>query len=88
MLEWISGTRNKAATCLSRLVKLPNDDKATGTMLTTTNLNVPAFNTRSQTSQQHQTTMGMRQSNTPSIMNPPTSDLTQWKPIQILHKNT
>ena len=27
--EWISGAQNKADNCLSRLVKLPNDSKAT-----------------------------------------------------------
>ena len=45
-------------------------------MLTATNSNGPAFTTRSQTSQKHQTTMDMRPSNTPSIMNAATSDLT------------
>ena len=50
-LERISGTRNKAANCLSRLVKLPNDSKATVMMLTATNLDGPALNTRRQTSQ-------------------------------------
>ena len=74
--KWISGTRNKAANCLSRLVKLPNDSKATVTMLTATNSDGPEFNTRSQTSQQCQTTTDKRPSNTPSIMNPVTSDLT------------
>ena len=53
--EWISGTRNKPADCLSRLVKLPNNNEATVMMLTATNLDGPAFSTRSQTSQQHQT---------------------------------
>ena len=76
MFEWTLGTRNKAAVCLSRLVKLPNDSKATVMMLTATNSDGPAFNIRSQTSQQCQTTMDTRPSNTPSIMNPATSGLT------------
>ena len=74
--QWVSGTRNKVANCLSRLVKLPNSRKATVMMLTATNLNGPSFNTRSQTSQKCQTTMDMRPSNTPSIMKPATFDLT------------
>ena len=45
-------------------------------ILTATNLDGPAFNTRSQTSQQCQATTDTRPSNTPSIMNPNTSDLT------------
>ena len=45
-------------------------------MLTATNLDEPAFTTRSQTSQQCQTTMDTRPSNTPSITNPATYDLT------------
>ena len=35
--EWILGARNKAANCLSRLVRLPTDTKATIKMLTATN---------------------------------------------------
>ena len=44
-------------------------------MLTATNLDGPAFNTKSQTSQQCQTTKNTRPSNTPPITNPATSDL-------------
>ena len=51
MFRWISGARNNVADCLSRLVKLPNDSKATVTMLTATHLDGPTFNTRSKTSQ-------------------------------------
>ena len=43
---------NKAADCLSRLVKLPHDRQATIQMLTTTDYDGPAFNTRSRTAQQ------------------------------------
>ena len=49
--KWISGTCNKAADCLSRLVELPQDRPATVIMLSATNLDGPAFNTRSRTSQ-------------------------------------
>ena len=49
--EWISGTQNKAADCLSRLVKLPHDRQATVQMLTATDYDAPAFNTGSRTAQ-------------------------------------
>ena len=76
MFEWISGARNKATDCLSRLVKLPNNREATVRMLTATNSDRPAFNTQSQTSKQCQTTKAARPSNSPSITNPAKSDLT------------
>ena len=47
--KWISGSQNKAADCLSWLVKLPTNGKATIKMLTATNSDGPAFNTRSKT---------------------------------------
>ena len=84
MFQWISGAGNKAANCLSRLVKLPNNSKATVMMLTMTNLDWPAFNTRNQTLQQHQTTKDMRPSDTPAITNPATSDLTTVKTTQYI----
>ena len=74
--KWISGTRHKAADCISRLIQLLTNSKARAMMFTATNLDGPTFNTRSQTSQQCQTAMDTRPSNTPSIMNPATSDLT------------
>ena len=49
--EWILGAQNKAADCLSRLVKLPHDRQATVQMLTAINHDGPAFNTRSRTAQ-------------------------------------
>ena len=49
--EWISGAQNKAADCLSRLVVLPHDRQAAVQMLTATNYDGPAFNTRSRTAQ-------------------------------------
>ena len=51
--EWISGAQNKAADCLSWLVKLPNDRQATVQMLTTTDYAGPTFNTRNRTAQCH-----------------------------------
>ena len=65
----------KAADCLTRLVKLPNNTETTITMLTATNLDGP-FNTRNQMSQQCQTTRDTRPSTSSSIMKPPISDLT------------
>ena len=47
--EWISGAKNKAADCLSWLVELPTSTTTTNNMLTITNTDRPAFNTRSQT---------------------------------------
>ena len=81
-LKWIPRARNKAADSLSRLVKLPNDSKATVTMLTSTDSDKPAFNTRSKTSQQCQTSKDTRPSNIPSIMQPATSDLTTVETTQ------
>ena len=49
--EWISGAQNKAADCLSRVVKLPHDRQATVEMLTATDYDGPAFNTRGRTAQ-------------------------------------
>ena len=51
--EWISGVQNKAADCLSRLIELPHDKQATVQMLSATNYDGPAFNTRSRTVQQN-----------------------------------
>ena len=47
--EWISGACNKAADCLSCLVELPEVKPVPINMLSTTNTDGPAFNTRSQT---------------------------------------
>ena len=49
--KWIPGAHNKAADCLSCLVELPEDRPATVTMLSATNLDGFAFNTRSRTAQ-------------------------------------
>ena len=85
IFKQISGARNKAVNCLSRLVKLPNNTEAIVMMLTATNSDGPAFNTRGQTSQQCQTIKDTRPSNTPSIMKPPTSDLTTVENTIYLH---
>ena len=78
----ISGARNKAADCLCRLVKLPNNIKGTVRMLTATNFDRAAFSARGQISQQCQTTKDKRPSNTPSILKPPTSDFTTLENTQ------
>ena len=46
--EWISGAHNKAADCLSHLVELPQDKPVPIYMESVTNMDGPAFNTRSQ----------------------------------------
>ena len=47
--EWISAACNKAADCLLCLVDLPEDKSVPINMLSVTNTDGPAFNTRSQT---------------------------------------
>ena len=49
--EWISGVHNKAANCLFHLGELPQDKPVLVNMLSATNTDGPAFNTRSQTHQ-------------------------------------
>ena len=49
--EWISGANNKAADCLSCLVELPSMPSASINMVSVSNKDGPAFNTRSQTQQ-------------------------------------
>ena len=74
--EWISWAWNKAADCLSRLVELPTDSKATIKMLTATNFDGPAFNTRSKASHQSQIPMDKEPSDTHSTKDTVTPDLT------------
>ena len=81
-LDGYQQQETKLATASPDWSKLPNDSKATVTMLTATNLDEPASNTRSKTSQQQQTTKDIRHSNTPSIMKPATSDLITVKITQ------
>ena len=45
---WISGACNKAANCLSWLVELPQDKPVSINMLSVTDTDGPAFNTRNQ----------------------------------------
>ena len=49
--KWISGVKNEAADCLSHLVELPQTTPAQINLLSVTNSDGPAFNTRSQTHQ-------------------------------------
>ena len=49
--EWISGACNKAADCLSHLVELPQTIPAPINLLSVTNSDGPAFNTRIETHQ-------------------------------------
>ena len=49
--KWISRAKNKAADCLSCLVELPQTTPALINLLSVTNSDGPAFNTRSQTCQ-------------------------------------
>ena len=49
--KWISGAKNKAADCLSRLVEQLPGTPATINILTVTHRDGPTFNTRSQTRQ-------------------------------------
>ena len=49
--EWISGAGNKTADCLSHLVELPQDRPTIINMLSATNSDGPAFNTRSSIAQ-------------------------------------
>ena len=49
--EWISGAHSKAADCLSCLAELPQDQPVSINMLSVTDTDGPAFNTRSQTHQ-------------------------------------
>ena len=76
MFECISGAWNKAADCLSRLVELPSDSKATIKMLTATNWDRPAFNTRSKTSHHCQTNMDTEPSSIQTIKETVTPDVT------------
>ena len=80
--EWISGAQNKAANCLSRLVKLPNNSKATVKILTATNLDGPTSHTRSKTSHQCQTPTDIEPSNPQPIRETVMPDLTTVKTSQ------
>ena len=49
--KWIFGACNKAADCLLQLVELPQDKPVLVNILSATNTNGPAFNTRGKTHQ-------------------------------------
>ena len=76
MFQWKSGARHKIADCLSRLVELPTDSKATMKMLTAANPDGPAFKTRCRTSHHCQSTKGTEPSNTPTLQDTVRPDLT------------
>ena len=80
--EWISGAQKKAANCLSRVVELPTNSKATIKMLTATNSDGPPFNTRSKTSHHFQTTTDTEPSNTQPIKETVTPDVTTVETTQ------
>ena len=73
--KWISGANNKAADCLSCLVKLPSTPSTSINMVSVSNKDGPPFNTRSQTQQCLASDQSTAQQHiTPDIM--PTSDPT------------
>ena len=74
--EWISGAHNKAADCLSDLVELPQDTPVLISMLSVTNSEGPAFNTRSQTRQCHSPDTSISQ----PYVTPGVSDVTEPTP--------
>ena len=84
MFKWISAVQNKANDCLSRLVELPTNGKATIKMLTAIHRDEPAFNTRSRMSHQGQTTMEKDPSSTQPIKEIVTPDLTTMGTTQDL----
>ena len=68
--EWISGARNKAADCLSRLV---TPMSTTTNMLTVSSNDGPAFHTRSHTQNTSDTTSTPHMDTTPQISQEPTT---------------
>ena len=70
MFKWISGARNKAADCLSRLVEQLPATTAMINMLTVTHRDGTAFNTRSQTRQNFTSQCNTTQVNTTPEVSP------------------
>ena len=68
--EWISGARNKAADCLSRLV---TPTSTTINMLTASSSDGPAFHTRSHTQNTSDTTLTPHTDAAPQISQEPTA---------------
>ena len=77
--KWISGACNKAADCLSYLVELPQDKPVLVNMLSATNTDGPAFNTRSKLVNTFLWTLP------PNIHNQMSHQMLQK--LQILHQN-
>ena len=77
--EWISGARNKAADCLSKLV---TPTSTTFNMLTVSSNDGPAFHTRSHTQNTPDTTSTPHMDTTPQIFQEPT---TTQKPFTAEH---
>ena len=73
--KWISGARNKAADCLSRLV---TPTSTSINMLTASSNDGPAFHTRSHTQNTSDTTSTPHTDTTPQIFQEPT---TMAKPL-------
>ena len=76
--EWISGACNRAADCLLCLVELPEDRRVLINVLSVTNTDGPAFNTRSQT---HQCLSPDISTSWPDVM-------PEVQQLQILHQNS
>ena len=75
--ELISGTHNKAADCLLCLMELPQDEPVPINMLSATNTDGPAFNTRNQTCQHLSPDTSTSQPDvTPDITDPTPKSLT------------
>ena len=68
--EWISGAKNKAADCLSRLVEQLPATPAMINMLTVTHTDGPTFNRRSKIRQDSTSQHSTRQVNTTSEISP------------------
>ena len=83
--EWISAAKSKAADCLSCLVDLPLTSSAPINMLSISNTDGPAFNTRSQT-QQHfaPDTSTAQPSVTPNTVTPNTTSTPDPTPKSLI----
>ena len=68
--EWISGAKNKAADCLSRLVEQLPATTVTINMLTVTHTDGPTFNTRNQSKQDSASNNSTTQLNTAPDVSP------------------
>ena len=87
--EWISGAKNKVADCLSHLVELPSLPSASINMVSVSNTEGPAFNTRSQPQQCLTSDSSIAQQDvTPDIMpipDPTPKSLTAERLDALLH---